>query len=131
VPQWFLVGVLALGAVFVLTRVVSSRNEWFAGRSLEFTSLAPHLNLLFELGRNVDKGDREQALFAEHFEFLSELFLSSALAHTGSRLLLERNMRWTVDKMYEDGFDVYKLFKEKKCERSLLFAKTLPTYKQT
>jgi hypothetical protein len=130
-PDWFLISTLVIGSVYVLNKVIVSRNEWFVERSREFTSLAPHLALLFELSRNVHAGNKERILFVEHFEFLSEFFLSSALAHGDSRLLLERNMRWTVDKMYEGGCDVYGLFKEKKAVRSQLFMKTLPTYKGT
>ncbi|MCV9964066.1 hypothetical protein OIU34_19480 [Pararhizobium sp. BT-229] len=126
-PQWFLVGVLGLGAVFVLNEVFSSRNQWFADRSREFTSLAPHLHRLFELGRNVGKGDNDKALFAEHFEFLSDLFLSSALVHTSARRLLERTMRRTLDTLAKEGVDVLKLFEDGKYERTQLFLRTVPT----
>jgi hypothetical protein len=63
-PQWFLIGILILTTVFVVNQAWAARNDWFANRSSEFTSLAPHLRLLFELGRDVGKGDEEMALLA-------------------------------------------------------------------
>jgi hypothetical protein len=127
VPQWFLVGILLLTTVFVLNAVWASRNAWFASRSSEFTSLAPHIRQLFELGRDAARGDNDKVQFAELFEFLSDLLLSSALAHVDARRLLDRTMRQTLGDLAKGGIEVLKLFEDEKYERSRLFLRTVPS----
>ncbi|MCS4090155.1 hypothetical protein [Rhizobium sp. BK176] len=126
-PEWFLIGVLIVSAVFVVTYVWASRNDWFAGRSREFTSLAPQLSQLMDLGRHAGDGGNQKTLFAEHFEVLADCWLSGSLAHPSARQLLERTMRVTLNDMAKSGIDVTKLFEDAKYERSQVFMRTIPS----
>jgi hypothetical protein len=82
---------------------------------------------LADLARSAVNGDNEKRMFAEHFEFLADVWLSSGLAHTSSRRVLERRMRRVLSCMENDAVDVWKLFDDGKYTQSVLFLRTIPS----
>lgn len=128
-PQWFLVCVLVLLALFVANAIFKSRSLWFSARTEEFISLLPLLDRLADLDRSVGNEEIDMRPLAEHFDALVHVFFSSAFADGHPRRLLERRLRLTLDRLSKKGVDVSVLFSSPEFDRSQLFLRTYPSYR--
>lgn len=127
--EWFLNTLAVVAALYFLGRLVGYRESWLGGRSDEYILLEPHLEKLHVLGRKLTASDADKDRYADHFEYLSGLWLSGAMRHDTSREAIERALRRSSYNSMKNGFDLAALFQQRGCKQAGLFLHTKPLYK--